>query len=135
MQSVRGLLRFRLEFEAADVLILLLLQNHGFRYIEALVITLIATITACFGFEIVLARPEILPLLEGFIPSVSIITDQEMLYISLGIIGARVGNQEATYDHEFSRALSGQPGRRIIPRETSRQPFAYSATTSAIWTA
>ena len=42
----------------ADVLLLLLLQNRGFRYLEALVITLIATITALFGIEIVLSNPE-----------------------------------------------------------------------------
>src|SRR6201996_2226466 len=42
----------------ADVLLLLLLQNRGFRYLEALVITLIATIMVLFGVEIVLSHPE-----------------------------------------------------------------------------
>jgi manganese transport protein len=75
---------------ALDVLLLLILQNKGFRYLEALVITLIATIAVCFGIEILLARPEVLPLFAGFIPSMSIISDANMLYIALGILGATV---------------------------------------------
>ncbi len=73
-----------------DVLLLLTLQNKGFRYIEALVVVLIATITVCFGLEIFLSRPEIIPLLKGFIPTASILTNSDMLYISLGILGATV---------------------------------------------
>ncbi len=75
---------------AADVLILLLLQNKGFRYLEALIIVLIATIVACFGFELVASSPQIAPLLKGFIPTTALITNTEMLYIALGIIGATV---------------------------------------------
>src|SRR5205823_9892460 len=40
-----------------DVLPLLSLQNRGVRVLEALVITLIATVGLCFLFEIILARP------------------------------------------------------------------------------
>ncbi len=75
---------------ALDVLIVLLLQNKGFRLLEALVIAMIATIAGCFLFEIVMARPEIGPLLHGFIPSVQIIKNPEMLYIAIGILGATV---------------------------------------------
>ena len=75
---------------ALDVLLLLLLQNKGFRYLEALIVTLIATIFASFGIEVFLSRPEIAPLLAGFIPSASIITNPEMLFIALGILGATV---------------------------------------------
>src|SRR5277367_4308690 len=55
---------------AADVLAVLYLQNKGFRYIEALVITLIATIGTCFAAEI--------------------LRNPDMLYVSIGIIGATV---------------------------------------------
>lgn len=75
---------------AGDVLLLLLLQNKGFRYLEALIIVLIATIVACFGFELAIAHPAIGPLLAGFIPTYDLFTNTEMLYIALGIIGATV---------------------------------------------
>lgn len=75
---------------SVDVFVLLLLQHKGFRYLEALVITLIATIMTCFGVEIFLSRPEIAPLLSGFIPSPELISNQEMLYIAIGILGATV---------------------------------------------
>jgi hypothetical protein len=71
-------------------MLVLLLQNRGFRLLEAVVITLVATVGACFIFEIVIARPDIGPLLRGFIPSPSIIQDKEKLYIAVGILGATV---------------------------------------------
>jgi manganese transport protein len=73
-----------------DVLLLLLLQQKGFRYIEAVVVTLIATIAACFGLELFFSKPEILPILHGFLPSPSIVSDPEQLFIAIGIIGATV---------------------------------------------
>jgi len=73
-----------------DVLLLLLLQQKGFRYIEAIVITLIATIATCFGLEILFSKPEILPILKGFFPTPSIVTDPGMLFIAIGILGATV---------------------------------------------
>jgi manganese transport protein len=73
-----------------DVLLLLLLQQKGFRYIEAVVITLIATIAGCFGLELFFSKPEILPILHGFFPSASIVSDPEQLFIAIGIIGATV---------------------------------------------
>jgi manganese transport protein len=73
-----------------DVLLLLALQHRGVRLLEALVITLIATIGACFLFEILLSRPNIAELARGFVPSREIITNREMLYIAIGILGATV---------------------------------------------
>ncbi len=73
-----------------DVLILLLLQNKGFRYIEALVIMLIVTIGGCFLFEMFWAKPEIADVMKGFIPSGEIVTNPTMLYIAIGILGATV---------------------------------------------
>src|SRR5215813_11782924 len=43
---------------ALDVLIVLFLQNRGFRYVEALVVGLILVIAGCFAIEIWLARPD-----------------------------------------------------------------------------
>lgn len=75
---------------AADVLIVLYLQNKGFRLLEALVIALMATVGACFLFEIILSQPPIGAVLRGFIPSGQVISDPSMLYIAVGILGATV---------------------------------------------
>ena len=45
---------------ALDVLIILFLQQRGFRFIEALVIALIGTIGVCFGLEIFFSQPSML---------------------------------------------------------------------------
>ncbi|MGA3370954.1 MAG: Nramp family divalent metal transporter [Terracidiphilus sp.] len=74
-----------------DVLLILVIQRWGFRYIEALVITLIGTIIAMFGVQMFLSRPEYWPVLHNlFIPSAQIVTNPEMLYIAIGILGATV---------------------------------------------
>ena len=75
---------------ALDVLIVMLLQNKGFRYIEALVITLIVTIGGCFFAEIAFAQPDVIAVLGGFVPRFEIIQNTEMLYIAIGILGATV---------------------------------------------
>src|SRR3954471_19876146 len=73
-----------------DVLFVLFLQNKGFRYIEALVLTLILLIGGCFAWEIVASRPDLLGIAKGFIPSPQIVSDPGMLYIAIGILGATV---------------------------------------------
>jgi len=75
---------------ALDVLIILFLQQRGFRFIEALVITLIGTISVCFGLEILFSQPSVLGILHGFVPSPQIVFDSGMLYIAIGILGATV---------------------------------------------
>jgi manganese transport protein len=75
---------------AADVLVILFLMNRGFRYVEALVIALIGVIGACFVFELVMAQPELGPLLAGFIPRPEIVTNPDALFIAIGILGATV---------------------------------------------
>jgi len=75
---------------ALDVLAVLYLQNKGFRYIEALVITLIATIGTCFAAELIFSKPSLTGILLGFVPGTDIVTNQAMLYVSIGIIGATV---------------------------------------------
>jgi manganese transport protein len=75
---------------ALDVLIVLYLQNKGFRLLEALVIALIATIAGCFLFEIIISRPDFAGVAKGFIPTIQILENPEMLYIAIGILGATV---------------------------------------------
>jgi manganese transport protein len=74
-----------------DVLLILLLQRWGFRYVEALVIALIGTIIAMFGVQMFLSRPDYWPILRNLvIPSPSIVSNPDMLYIAIGILGATV---------------------------------------------
>ena len=74
-----------------DVLLILVIQRWGFRYVEALVITLIGTIIAMFGVQMFLSRPEYWPVFKNLlIPSPSIVTNPDMLYIAIGILGATV---------------------------------------------
>ena len=75
---------------ALDVLLLLYLQNKGFRVLEGLVITLVATVGACFLFEMLLARPDMAGVAKGFLPTLDIVSDQTKLYIAIGILGATV---------------------------------------------
>jgi manganese transport protein len=75
---------------ALDVLIVLYLQNKGFRYIEALVAGLIGVVGACFAYEIIISKPEIGPLVAGLLPTPEIIRNPKMLYVAIGILGATV---------------------------------------------
>ncbi|MEG4340483.1 Nramp family divalent metal transporter [Microcoleus sp. D3_18_C2] len=75
---------------ALDVIMVLFLQGKGFRYIEALVITIIAIIGGCFIAEIIFAKPDAGGVLLGYVPSLEILQNQAMLYIAVGILGATV---------------------------------------------
>jgi manganese transport protein len=75
---------------ALDVFVILWLQNLGFRWIEAFIVTLLAVIAACFTIQIVLANPDWGGVIRGFAPTTAIIKNPEMLYLALGILGATV---------------------------------------------
>ena len=75
---------------ALDVMLVLWLQNKGFRLLEALVIALVVTVGGCFLFEIILSRPDVGGVLRGFVPAGEILKNPNMLYISIGILGATV---------------------------------------------
>jgi manganese transport protein len=73
-----------------DVLVLLWLQNKGFRFTEAIIVTLVATIAACFGLQVLMSRPEWGAMAVGFVPTPQILANPQMLYIAMGILGATV---------------------------------------------
>jgi len=75
---------------ALDILIVLALQGRGFRLLEAFVVTLMATIAACFAYELFFAHPIWREAALGFIPHTEILRNKEMLYIAIGILGATV---------------------------------------------
>jgi manganese transport protein len=75
---------------AADVLLILVLQARGFRWLEAFIITLVVVIFTCFAFEMVISAPAMRGVLGGLVPSPEIVTNPAMLYIAIGILGATV---------------------------------------------
>jgi manganese transport protein len=75
---------------ALDVLLVMYLQNKGFRYVEVLVITLILSIGTCFLANVIFSRPDMAAVLSGFIPRPVILQDTAMLYVAIGILGATV---------------------------------------------
>ena len=75
---------------ALDVLLVLYLQNRGFRLLEALIITLIAVVGGCFLFELFISRPSLPAVATGFVPTFDIVSDPAKLYIAIGILGATV---------------------------------------------
>ncbi len=75
---------------ALDVLLIMHLQNKGFRYIEAFVIALMVVIGACFGLEILFSQPDLRAVFAGFVPTPEIVRHPEMLYLAIGILGATV---------------------------------------------
>ncbi|WP_044043644.1 Nramp family divalent metal transporter [Caballeronia insecticola] len=75
---------------ALDAFLLLLLINKGFRLLEAFVIALLVVIAGCFALQIAAAAPPIAEVLRGFVPSTRIVTNPEMLYVAIGILGATV---------------------------------------------
>lgn len=75
---------------AADVLLILLLHQRGFRQLEAFVVALLIVITGCFAVELLLSQPDMGAVAKGFIPTTQIATNPAMLYIAIGILGATV---------------------------------------------
>jgi manganese transport protein len=75
---------------ALDVFLILWMQNLGFRWIEAFIVTLLGVIALCFAIQIALANPEWGAVIRGFAPTTNVITNPDMLYLAIGIIGATV---------------------------------------------
>ncbi|GAA4416926.1 Nramp family divalent metal transporter [Nibrella viscosa] len=75
---------------ALDVLLLLYLQNKGFRLLESIVAGLIFIIFLCFAYEIFLSRPDMGAVAGGLLPRREIVTNPSMLYLAIGILGATV---------------------------------------------
>ncbi|GAB3017183.1 Nramp family divalent metal transporter [Spirosoma pulveris] len=75
---------------ALDVLLLLYLQNKGFQLLERIVASLIFLIIGCFGYELIISRPDIASVAGGLLPRTEVITNPGMLYIAIGILGATV---------------------------------------------
>ena len=75
---------------ALDVFLILWLQKKGFRWLEAFIITLLGVIAISFAIQIGMADPVWSDVIKGFAPTTDIITNPDMLYLALGILGATV---------------------------------------------
>jgi manganese transport protein len=73
-----------------DVMVVLLLQSRGFRILECIVGGLVATIGACFAYELAVSNPAWREVLGGLLPTPAVVTEPSMLYIAIGILGATV---------------------------------------------
>ena len=112
---------------AGDVLLILLLQHKGFRYLEAFVIALVATVGVCFGLELLFARPEFAAVMRGFIPTAQIVSNPIMLYIAIGILGATV------MPHNLYLHSAIVQTRRIGPEpEAKREAIRYATIDSTL---
>jgi manganese transport protein len=83
-------LAFGVVITALDVFLILALQRAGFRYLEAFVVALLLVTFLAFWVQLVLAKPEWAAVAAGFIPTTEIVTNPDMLYLALGILGATV---------------------------------------------
>ena len=73
-----------------DVMLILALQRRGFRWLEAVIVVLVGTIGVCFAFQMAWLRPPLASVLGGFVPRPEIVTNPQMLYLAVGIVGATV---------------------------------------------
>jgi manganese transport protein len=112
---------------ALDAFLLLFLMNKGFRFLEAFIIALLLVIATCFVIQIALAAPPVVAVLGGFIPSPEIVTNPQMLYIAIGILGATV------MPHNLYLHSAIVQTRRIEPTEAGkREAIRYATADSTI---
>ena len=112
---------------ALDVLIVLMVQHRGFRYVEALVFGLILIVGASFAVELWLARPDLGAVARGLVPHPDLLRNREMLYIGVGILGATV------MPHNLYLHSALVQTRRYARTESGRaQAFRFASIDSAI---
>jgi manganese transport protein len=112
---------------ALDAFLILWLQNKGVRWLEAVIIAMILLILTCFAINIAYSAPEIGAVLRGYIPSVEIVGNPDMLYLAIGILGATVMPHNL-YLHTAvvqSRAVGPAP-------EQKREAIRYASLDSTI---
>lgn len=105
-----------------DVMLILFLQQHGFRRLEAFIVALLLIIAACFGVELMLSKPDMSAVLGGLGPNPDIVTNPSMLYIAIGIVGATV------MPHNLYLHSSIVQTRRFPPTEEGKRDAIRFAT-------
>jgi len=113
-----------------DVIVLLLLQKKGFRYIEALVITLVGTISLCFLAEVIFSRPDFGGILQGYFPKAEIVQNSEMLYLAIAILGATVMPHNLYLHSAIVQTRAWEP---TIEKKREAIKFSTLDSTVALW--
>ena len=114
---------------ALDVFLILYLQNKGFRWIEAFIITLLGVIAVCFLVQILMASPDWGDVVRGFAPTTEIVSNPDMLYLALGIIGATVMPHNL-YLH--SGIVQTRAYGETVPQKREAMRFATIDSTAAL---
>jgi manganese transport protein len=104
-----------------DALLVLWLQQRGFRYLEAFVMALIATVFVCIGGTLLLSQPDWSAVATGFVPSASTITERDRLLIAIGLLGATVMPHNL-----YLHSSVVQTRRFALDPEGRRQAIRYS---------
>ncbi len=113
-----------------DVIALLLLQRKGFRYVEALVITLVGTIALCFLAEVTFSRPDFAGILQGYLPKAEIVQNSEMLYLAIAILGATVMPHNLYLHSSIVQTRAWEP---TIEKTREAIKFSTLDSTVALW--
>ena len=99
---------------ALDVLLILALQQRGFRRLEAFVVALMIVIAVCFAVELALSQPDVAAMMIGLVPSPEVVSSPAMLFVAIGILGATVMphnlylHSSIVQTRSFERTASGK---------------------------
>lgn len=96
---------------ALDVLLILLLQRRGLRWLEAFIVALLLIVAGCFLAELIFARPEWGGVAAGLVPSPSLLRDPGKLYLAVGILGATVMPHNLYLHSAMVKTRGVAPGR------------------------
>ncbi len=110
---------------AADALLVLWLQHKGVRWLEALVAGLIFAVFGCFAVQLLMAQPVWSEVLAGYFPSREILTNDAMLYIAIGILGATV------MPHNLYLHTAVVQSRQVAP-EARREAIRFASIDSSV---
>ena len=69
-----------------DTMLFLVIQNFGIRKMELFIIMLVSVMGVCFGIEMLLSKPVLSEVANGFLPRLN----SESLFVAIGILGATV---------------------------------------------
>lgn len=69
-----------------DTMLFLVIQNFGIRKMEFFIIMLVSVMGVCFGIEMLLSKPVLSEVANGFLPRLN----SESLFVAIGILGATV---------------------------------------------
>ncbi|SRR5579883_1344603 len=115
-----------------DVMVVLLLQGKGFRWLEAMVLGLVGTIALCFAVEIVLAKPDWGAVAQGYLPQFDILQKPEKLYLAISILGATVMPHNLYLHSSIVQTRSWQDPSQPVSTRNLRNAIRYATLDSTL---